>query len=127
MKVYTYDSLPRTPQELAEDYKTYGGRCHELAQAEVQRDPNLHLVRGYYHCPYWGRRAHWWCEKPDGTIVDPSVRQFPTAGFAAYYEEFDGNVECANCGKVVKEEEASFESNYAFCSHQCHGRFVGVY
>ena len=43
------------------------------------------------------------------------------------YTEFNGQVTCAECGKQLPEEEASFESNYAFCSSRCFGRFVGVY
>jgi hypothetical protein len=35
-------------------------------------------------------------------------------------------VQCSECGKEMKEEEASYESNYCFCSYECHGRFVGV-
>ena len=29
--------------------------------------------------------------------------------------------------KEMKEEEASFDSNYCFCSDRCRGKFVGVY
>jgi hypothetical protein len=42
------------------------------------------------------------------------------------YVEFDGTVECSNCGKKMNEEEASYESNYCFCSYTCYGQFVGV-
>lgn len=112
--------------EQQTDYARYRGKCKEYCEKAVQDDPTLRLVRGWYHCPMWGKQAHWWTVKPDGSIFDPTVKQFPTAGFGADYEEFDGRVECAECGKEIPEEEASFESNYAFCSYLCHGRFVGV-
>ena len=107
-------------------YERFRGKCKEFAEAEVAKNPELRLVRGHYYCPVWGQQAHWWCEKADGTIVDPTKSQFPSAGMGEYIE-FDGLVECSECGKKIREEEASFESNYCFCSNYCHGVFVGVY
>jgi hypothetical protein len=108
------------------DYLKYRGRCRELAEAEVAKDPSLRLVRGYYHCPIWRRKLqHWWAETPDGDVVDPSALQFPSAG-AGEYEEFDGIVECAECGKQILEETAYIEGRYAFCGYNCFGKFVGL-
>ena len=110
-----------------EDYLEFRGRCHELSMAACEKDPTLRLVRGHYFCPIWNREEpHWWCVKPDGTIVDPTARQFPSAG-SGVYTEFNGMIACAECGKEVPEEKADIEGNYAFCSHLCHGRFVGIY
>lgn len=106
------------------DYQKYRGKCKEMSEALVRADPSLVLVRGYY-CPFWGEQPHWWCKRSEGSIVDPTKDQFPSRG-AGTYVEFDGNVECSNCGKQMKEEEASFESNYCFCSYECYGQFVGV-
>lgn len=108
-----------------EDYTKYRGKCKEMSEALIKADPSLTLVRGHYYDPIWGEQPHWWCKKVDGTIVDPTKDQFPSKGKCTYVE-FSGIVECANCGKEMKEEEAEFESNYAFCSYTCHGRFVGV-
>jgi hypothetical protein len=108
------------------DYEKYRGKCKEMSEALAASDATLTLVRGYYHCPIWGEQAHWWTKKPDGTIIDPSKDQFPSRGIGDYVE-FDGTVECAECGKVIPEEEADIEGNYAFCSYRCHGRFVGVF
>lgn len=111
---------------MTSDYLKFRGRCKELAEAAAQRDTTLRLVRGHYFCPIWNsEEPHWWCEKPDGTIVDPSCLQFPSAGLGVY-TEFDGRIACAQCGKEITEAEAIFESNYAFCSSACFGRFVGV-
>lgn len=109
-----------------EDYLAFRGKCKELSEAAVAADPTLRLVRGYYWCPFWGKQEHWWTVRNDGSVHDPTARQFPSKGMGEY-EEFDGTVECAECGKQMKEEEASFESRYAFCSGQCYARFVGVY
>lgn len=108
------------------DYLQFRGKCKELSEAEVAADPSLRLVRGHYYCPIWNtEEPHWWCARPDGTILDPSARQFPSKGLGTY-TEFNGLVSCANCSKEVPEEDASIEGNYAFCSGACHMRFVGL-
>jgi hypothetical protein len=107
------------------DYLKYRGKCKEMSEALVKADPSLTLVRGHYWCPYWGQQAHWWTKDTDGKIVDPTALQFPSKG-SGDYVEFDGTVECSECGKEMKEEDASFHGNYAFCSYRCNGKFVGV-
>jgi hypothetical protein len=107
------------------DYMKYRGKCKEMAEEACLQDPSLAIVRGHYDCWMWGKQPHWWCVKPDGTVVDPSAKQFPSKG-AGEYIEFDGMVECAECGKQMHEHEAKTESRYAFCSTRCYGRFVGV-
>jgi hypothetical protein len=111
---------------MSDDYAKYRGKCKEMSEALVAADPTLTLVRGHYFCLQWGEQAHWWCKQPDGTIVDPTKYQFPSQGRGAYVE-FDGIVECSNCGKQIKEEDGDYESNYVFCSYECHGQFVGVF
>ena len=73
----------------------------------------------------WGKQAHWWTIKPDGAIVDPSIKQFPTAGAGAEYEEYDGNIECEFCHKIVSEQDAYFHAHHAYCSPECYGHDVG--
>jgi hypothetical protein len=103
------------------------GKCREMSEAAVAADPSLTLVRGFYHCPIWGKQAHWWTRRADGTLYDPTVAQFPSNGFGDY-EEYDGTVECDECHKRVPEAEAHFDGNgrYAFCSHRCGLLFVGL-
>lgn len=115
----------QTPEERMSDYKQFRGRCKELSEAAVLQDPTLKLVRGYYYCNVYGKQAHWWCVRPDGTIVDPTAKQFPSNG-TGVYEPFDGIVECAECGKEMKEAEARLEGRYAFCSLRCNMKFVGL-
>ena len=121
--------MSRTAEQVAADYKEFRGRGKELCAAAVEADPTLTLVRGHYFERMWPsdpEQPHWWCVKPDGTIVDPSVRQFPSNGIGAYIP-FNGIVACSNCGKEMQEDEASYDSNYCFCSTSCHGQFVGIW
>jgi len=109
------------------DYSTFRGKCHEFCAELISKDPTLRLVRGHYYCPISNSRdPHWWCIDVDGKIIDPTARQFPSKGFGEY-EEFDGFVTCAECGEKMEESCAMFSGNYAFCSHVCACRFVGVY
>lgn len=124
-----YDITPEQERAITSDdtdYLTYRGKCKPMSEAAVAADPTLTLVRGYYHCAFWGEQPHWWCKRADGTIVDPTKDQFPSKG-TGHYVEFDGNIECSNCGKSMKEEDADIEGRYAFCSYECHGQFVGVF
>lgn len=117
---------PRTVEDIADDYRQFRGRCRELCDEARKADPSLRLVRGHYYCPIWNtEEPHWWCERQDGSIFDPTARQFPSNGMGAYVE-FDGMVDCAECGKTLREEEARIEGRYAFCSTHCFARFVGV-
>jgi len=109
-----------------DDYQKYRGKCKEMSEALVAIDPTLTLMRGHYIDPVWGKQPHWWAKKPDGTIVDPTADQFPSKGCSVYVE-FDGTLQCSECGKDMKEEEADIDGNYAFCSYECHGRFVGAF
>jgi len=110
---------------MTTDYAKYRGRCKEMSEALVSQNPNLTLVRGYYDCPFWGLQPHWWVKDREGNVIDPTAKQFPSKGMGEYIE-FDGNVECSECGKQMREEQARFESNYAFCSVKCNMRFVGL-
>lgn len=106
-------------------YDKYRGKCKEYVEQAVSNDPSLTAVRGHYLCPFWGMQPHWWCVRQDGTIFDPTVEQFPEPHIGEYIP-FDGNVECAQCGKQMLEKHASFHGNYAFCSTACNMRFVGL-
>lgn len=108
------------------DYSKYRGKCKELCAEAIQKDPSLRLVRGYYFCPIWNtEEQHWWTVKPDGTIHDPSAKQFPSKG-CGIYTEFDGTVTCEECGKKIKEEDCIMQGPYPVCSTLCACRLVGV-
>ena len=110
---------------MESNYKKYRGKCKEFVDEAVELDPSLKAVRGYYHCPLWGKQQHWWCVRGDGSIYDPTVKQFPSGGIGEY-EEFNGIITCAECGKEVREEMATFDGRYGFCSTACNMRFVGL-
>lgn len=109
----------RTQEQIAADYKAFRGRCKELCIQAMKEDPSLTLVRGHYLCPIWGTEEyHWWTVRPDGTIYDPTARQFPSNG-TGLYVPFGGIIQCAQCGKELPEEEAIIHGNYAFCANGC--------
>ena len=107
------------------DYMQFRGKCQEACQDAVRRDSGLRIVRGWYYCPVWGKQAHWWCVKPDGTIMDPTVRQFPTKGVGAEYKEFDGYVDCEYCGQDILLDDAYRYEQHIYCSSACFGHDVG--
>lgn len=102
------------------------GKCKELSEELCKNDPTLTLVRGHYFCPIWcSNEQHWWCTKPDGTIIDPTKDQFPSRGFGIY-TPFNGICICDNCEKEVLEEDAQFHGRYALCSDKCIKHFLGL-
>lgn len=110
---------------MKHDY-TLRGKCEEMSKAACAADLSLRLVRGHYHCPIWGTdEGHWWTVRKDGTIYDPTAAQFPSLGKGTY-REFNGIVDCAQCGMGMPEDKAMFDSNYAFCSGKCYANFVGL-
>ena len=107
------------------NYKKYRGKCKQAVEELCRKDPTLTPVRGYYVCWLWGKQPHWWAVKPDGTIVDPTVKQFPAPQIGDYVP-FNGIVECAECGKIMKEDDANFYGKYPLCSGKCLCKFVGL-
>ena len=99
------------------------GKCKEYAEAAIEADPTLTLVRGWYDDPSWGRQEHWWCKRDDGTIVDPTSGQFTLGGVAEWYEEFAGLYPCEQCGRETPEAELV---EGRCCSDRCFMRMVGL-
>jgi hypothetical protein len=113
-------------QDRMKNYLKYRGRCREMSEALVKKYPALRLVRGWYYCPLWGKQAHWWTVTPKGKIIDPTKDQFPSGGCGDYVE-YDGMVECAQCGRKMPETEAKFNGRFAFCKNtKCEGQFIGA-
>lgn len=118
--------MTRTAEQIAEDYRVFRGRCRELCAVELAKDESLVLVRGHYFCPAWAtNEPHWWLERPDGSVFDPSARQFPSNG-AGLYEKFNGFFCCEQCGTEVEEEKVVPAGPYPCCSQQCALRLVGL-
>lgn len=107
---------------MQSNYLKYRGKCKQLCEQALTEDSSLRMVRGYYHDAFWGKQPHWWTEKEDGSIFDPSKLQFPDQN--GEYEEFNGYVECSNCGKMISEGDGTVYGNYIFCSGTCCYAFV---
>lgn len=85
------------------DYVAAYGKCADVTEAMQAAFPELQRVRGHYYDAAWGERAHWWLVTPDGNIVDPTAKQFPTHGAGVYVPWEEGQEEptgmCPNCGE----------------------------
>lgn len=108
------------------DYEKYRGKCKEMSEDLIKERPELTLVRGHYHSLNGGYvDQHWWTKDKEGNIVDPTKKQFPCKGMGDYVE-FNGIISCEECGKEVKEEEASFAGRFPVCSSKCHSELIGL-
>jgi hypothetical protein len=96
------------------------GTCKESTELMQNEFPKLRSARGFYYCPVWGKRTHWWlmdgCE-----VVDPTASQFPSNGLGEYKEIADEDLEtmvpvgvCMDCGEDIYAKDIS-----GFCSAQC--------
>ena len=106
------------------DYEKYRGKCKQMSEELCAKDVPLTLTKGWYHCPIWGAQEHWWCKKPDGTVVDPTANQFPSKGIGEY-EEYVGILSCECCGIDVKEDDAYLVEHHVYCSYKCYGTDIG--
>jgi hypothetical protein len=104
------------------DYSKYRGKCKQFCEELLAKNPKLTLIRGYYHCAYWGKQPHWWCEDQDGNIIDPTIKQFPDKN--GEYEKFSGIFNCSNCGVETEESKSTIYGNYIFCSGECLIKFI---
>lgn len=105
------------------------GSCRSYTERMVKAFPELRAARGFYHCPIWDRREHWWCVTPNNKIVDPTAMQFPSKGTGKYEEVSEKTLrrwveegkyptgKCPNCGGYCYKEGA-------FCSEECEQEFM---
>ncbi len=98
------------------------GKCEKVTKELNDILVHLTRVRGFYHCPIWGRREHWWLVNDfTDEIFDPTAAQFPSKGITGVYEEWDEEQEepvgmCMDCGDYV------YPPRLAFCSDKCEKR-----
>ena len=87
------------------DHTAAYGKCADVTEAMAAAFPELRRVRGHYYCTAWGERSHWWLVTPSGEVVDPTAKQFPSAGHGYYEPWIEGAEEpsgkCPNCGGMV--------------------------
>ena len=60
------------------------GKCLFYTAKLQEQFPNLRRVYGFYYCPIWGERNHFWCITEQNTVVDPTASQFPSKGTGSY-------------------------------------------
>lgn len=62
------------------------GNCEKETRKMKEQFPNLETVYGYYYCPIWGQRNHFFLYDPDlnNLIIDPTAKQFPSKGIGVY-------------------------------------------
>lgn len=92
-------------------------KCAEATEAMCEEFPELARVRGHYDCWAWGMREHWWCVTPDGAIVDPTARQFPSEGSCQYIAFNESGPEptgkCPNCGGYCYDNDTCCSDAYS--------------
>lgn len=112
---------------MVSDY-TLRGKCKEMAENAVKERPDEYtLVRGFYYEPWWSREEeHWWCERKDGSIYDPTAAQFPSGGNPDFYRKHIGIFECSQCGIEKHESEMIHEGRFHLCSGDCYCKLVGI-
>lgn len=106
-----------------DEHSAYG-KCEEATIKMQKEFPELQRVRGFYHCPMWGQRTHWWLKNSDGRIIDPTGHQHPSffLGIGDYQELSDNELpigKCVNCGAYTFK--TSF-SDY-ICSEDCFSQY----
>lgn len=105
------------------------GQCERYSRAMCEAFPELRLARGYYYCLSWGQRGHWWCVAPDGTIVDATESQFPSAKFrcGGYEEVTEDDPQpwgtCYWCGETTHAPPHGYDDPM-FCSREHHDAAV---
>lgn len=109
---------PRQP-ELA-------GTCEQAVDSLIAQNPALTKVAGWYIDAHWGPREHFWATAPDGTIIDPTVEQFPTGHVPALrqYQPYAGVYPCPGCGIAISHPER--EDPIGFCCGPCEGATIGL-
>jgi len=114
--------------ESVSNYKKFRGKCKEFCDELMECNPSFQLVRGYYYEPLWNREEpHWWCVDECGAIHDPTKLQFPSGGISEFYREFDGTVDCEECGLKINEGDIVMQGRYPVCSAICAMKLVGIY
>lgn len=115
---------------------TMKGLCGGATAAMVKAFPELRRVPGYVYVtvqeagPFYPpgpqevpAGEHWWCETPDGEVVDPTACQFAhLGGPLRYVEETDPPIgKCPNCGDLYGEEARKYGG---VCSKECFSEFA---
>ena len=111
---------------MSNNYMKYRGKCKELAE-ELSKKKGYRLVKGFYNEPICNtKEQHWWCVDSNSIIHDPSRSQFPSGGIPGFYEEYNGFVDCEECGKKIAEKDIIMQGRFTVCSQKCALDLVGL-
>jgi hypothetical protein len=118
-----YKEWVSTHIKVREDYWR---KCESVTLRMKEAFPELIRVRGHYHDIWFGPIPHWWLKTEDGTIIDPTCRQFSEvqswdmSGHHSLYAEVDDENlptgKCPNCG------EYSYNRMFC-CSENCYSEY----
>lgn len=104
----------------------YAGKCHLYVWEWIKYNPELKPQSGFYECPIWGVRQHWWAINEIGMVFDPTSMQFPSNGMGEYIPLHKADIPCCECGDVVPPFKIGFwHHNHMVCSDECYGSLVG--
>jgi len=77
-------------------------KCAEATLAMCAAFPELIRIRGSAMVGI-DLRPHWWCETPNGEVIDPTAHQWP--GGVVFYERLQSEEEChgkcLDCGELL--------------------------
>ena len=84
------------------DKKSAMLQCKEATKLMAEEFPELRRVRGNVMVGV-DYRPHWWLVATDGSIVDPTYRQFTNISFYEEHDESmgDSHGKCRRCGELL--------------------------
>jgi len=112
--------------KIENHYAHFAGKCYLYVWQWWQRNNQLLVQAGFYECPFWGSRTHWWLIDENGEVFDPTCSQFPSRGMGEYIPLHEASVSCCKCGQYVPTHLIGYwHHNHNVCSDRCYGRLIG--
>lgn len=104
------------------------GRCQPAAVEMRAVFPELRIVQGHVLDAVWGKRGHWWLVDPAGSIIDPTVSQFPApVEYIGWTPDEPVRIgKCMECGEEIWETVPSLTDTRMkrFCDGNCERAFA---
>jgi hypothetical protein len=95
------------------------GMCSPATLEMAAAFPELRRVRGHYD-----GREHWWCETPEGEVIDPTAAQFRLGGTYVEHTGPEPVGKCLICGGYVW---TPYDGCKEACSEFCYTELVAEY
>ena len=108
--------------------KVLNGACGSATLKMAAQFPELKRVPGHVRLVSGGSPEHWWCETPDGQILDPTVGQWAEAPIE-YVPWRPGDLvrmgRCMNCGESIYGRPESLDGHRkTCCSDECEEEMI---